>query len=371
MFLELYKDRKVLITGHTGFKGSWLACWLMQLGAQVTGYSLPAPTDPSNYDLCSLEKRITSIVGDVRDVDHLTAVVEEQKPEIIFHLAAQPLVRLSYEEPRETFETNIMGVVNLFEAVRRTSSTKALVNITSDKCYENREWAWGYRENDPMGGFDPYSSSKGCSELVTAAYTRSFFPVEKLAEHGVAVGSVRAGNVIGGGDWALDRLIPDCMRSLVAGEPIGIRNPGAVRPWQHVLEPLSGYLWLGSLLMSGYGQYTGGWNFGPEITDTEPVGSIVDRIVHRWGEGSWELTGEGQFRHEAAFLRLDCSKAWQKLGWAPIWSLKEALDQTIDWYRLYYDGGSNMYDRIVSEIDDYSHLAAKKDLPWAVNRKPS
>lgn len=370
MFLEAYKDRKVLITGHTGFKGSWLTCWLLNLGARVVGYSLPAPTKPSNFDACSLGDRMASITGDVRDADHLARVMEEHKPEFVFHMAAQPLVRLSYEEPRETYETNIMGVVNLFEAVRRTPSVRMVVNITSDKCYENREWVWGYRESDPMGGFDPYSSSKGCSELITAAYIRSFFPVEKFQDHGVAVASVRAGNVIGGGDWASDRLIPDCIRSLTAGEPINIRNPEAIRPWQHVLEPVGGYLWLASHLAAEPTNFTGGWNFGPEISDTKPVRAVVEHIVRQWGEGTWEHTGSEDAPHEATYLRLDCSKAWQRLGWAPVLSLKDALDWTVDWYRLYYNERCDMFDRIISEIDDYARLAAEKDQAWARDRKP-
>ncbi|MGD8352882.1 MAG: CDP-glucose 4,6-dehydratase [Pseudomonadota bacterium] len=370
MFDEVYRNRKVLVTGHTGFKGSWLTCWLLDLGAEVVGYSLPAPTMPSNYEACSLGDRMTSITGDVRDLDHLTTVVNEHRPEFIFHLAAQPLVRLSYQEPVETYETNIMGVVNLFEAVRRSSSIRVVVNITSDKCYENREWVWGYRENDPMGGFDPYSSSKGCSELITAAYTRSFFPADLYSDHGVAIASVRAGNVIGGGDWASERLIPDCIRALSANEKIRIRNPEAIRPWQHVLEPLSGYLWLASLLADEPARYGGAWNFGPETADTEPVRSVVDHIIRQWGEGAWEYTGAADAPHEANFLRLDCSKAWQRLGWAPVLSLAETLDRTVNWYRLFYDEKMDMFDRNIRDIGDYTKVASEKGQAWAVDRKP-
>jgi CDP-glucose 4,6-dehydratase len=335
---SFWKDKRVLLTGHTGFKGSWLSLWLQSMGAQVVGYALAPPTNPSLFEVAKVAKGMTSIIGDIRDLAHLSKVFVERQPEIVIHMAAQPLVRYSYVEPVETYSTNVMGTVNLLEAVRSTSSVKAVVNVTTDKCYENREWAWGYRENEAMGGYDPYSSSKGCAELVTAAYRNSYFHPDKYQNHGVAIASGRAGNVIGGGDWADDRLIPDIMRAITEGRPVHIRNPHATRPWQHVLEPLSGYLVLAQKLYeSGGASFAEGWNFGPNDEDAKPVQWIVENLTQNWGEGaSWVLDG-GDHPHEAHYLKLDCSKAKARLDWHPRWHLEEALGVIIEWQRAYKD----------------------------------
>src|SRR4030043_182379 len=283
MFNNCYKNKRVLVTGHTGFKGSWLLIWLKELGADLIGYALEPPTQPNNFEACQLEKKITHIHGDVRNLDYLLEVFKKYKPEFVFHLAAQSLVRRSYEEPKLTFDTNIGGTVNLLEAVRLVPSVKVLVNITSDKCYDNREWIWGYRENDPMGGHDPYSASKGCAELVFAAYLKSYFSKSSSEASGIGLASVRAGNVIGGGDWGKYRLIPDFVHALVKNQPVEIRNPWAIRPWQHVLEPLRGYLWLGVLLHESPGTYSGPWNFGPNDSDHLKVEEVVNSFIEFWG----------------------------------------------------------------------------------------
>ncbi len=324
-----WRGRRVFITGHTGFKGSWLALWLADLGAEITGYSLPAPTEPSLFEQADVANLIhRDIRGDVRDLPALQAAVMECQPEMVFHLAAQPLVRYSYAEPVETYATNVMGTVHLLEACRSAESIRGIVCITSDKCYENREWVWPYRENDPMGGHDPYSSSKGAAELVIAAYRRSFF--ERDGAPGIA--SVRAGNVIGGGDWAADRLVPDIIRALEAGQRPMIRSPGSVRPWQHVLEALGGYLMIAERLMVGDAAAATAWNFGPADDDTQPVGWIVDRMLAEWGAPGWDRP-EGAQPHEAKLLKLDCSKARNELGWRPAMGLGEALTKVIDWHR--------------------------------------
>ena len=333
---DFWKGKRVLITGHTGFKGSWLSLWLQSVGAQVIGYALAPPTNPSLFEVANVGIGMTSIIGDIRDLAHLKAVFSEYEPEVVIHMAAQPLVRYSYLEPVETYSTNVMGTVNLLEAVRATNSVKALVNVTSDKCYENREWIWGYRENEAMGGYDPYSNSKGCAELVTAAYRNSYFPPEKYHEHGVAIGSGRAGNVIGGGDWAEDRLIPDMMRAILSGQPVSIRNPHSIRPWQHVLEPLSGYLLLAQKLYEEGASFAEGWNFGPNDADAKPVAWILDHLTMAWGEGaSWKLDG-AEHPHEAHYLKLDCSKAKTRLNWQPRWSLANAIDQICIWHKAYF-----------------------------------
>ncbi len=280
-----WKGKRVLVTGHTGFKGSWLSLWLQSMDAQVVGYALAPPTNPSLFEVAEVAKGMTSIIGDIRDLEHLRRVFAEHKPEIVIHMAAQPLVRYSYIEPVETYSTNVMGTVNLLEAVRSTGSVKAVVNVTSDKCYENREWVWGYRENEAMGGYDPYSNSKGCAELVTSAYRNSYFHPEKYGTHGVAIASGRAGNVIGGGDWAGDRLIPDIVRAIMQGKPVNIRSPHAIRPWQHVLEPLSGYLVLAQKLYEEGAAYAEGWNFGPNDEDAKPVQWIVEKLTQGLGRG--------------------------------------------------------------------------------------
>jgi CDP-glucose 4,6-dehydratase len=349
-----WRGRRVLLTGHTGFKGSWLSLWLQSMGAKVTGYALDVPTNPSLFEVAEVGKGMTSIVGDIRDLGQMRKAFSESSPEIVIHMAAQALVRYSYIEPVETYSTNVMGTVNLLEAVRGTDSVKAVVNVTSDKCYDNREWVWGYRENEAMGGFDPYSSSKGCAELVMAAYRNSYFHSDKYQEHGVAMASGRAGNVIGGGDWADDRLIPDIVRAIAQGKPVNIRNPHAIRPWQHVLEPLSGYLVLAQKLFEEGTNYAEGWNFGPNDEDARPVEWIVDKLTQSWGEGaSWVLDG-GNHPHEAHYLKLDCSKAKTRLGWHPRWHLEDALGAIIEWQRAYRDG-NNMRELTLRQIDAYNN----------------
>ena len=330
MVTDFWKDRKVLVTGHTGFKGSWLCLWMQSLGAEVTGYALAPPTNPSLFNAAKVAEGMTSIIGDVRDMDKMNKVFAEHKPEIVIHMAAQSLVRHSYLNPVETYATNVMGTVNVLEAIRQTASTRSAVVVTSDKCYENREWVWGYRENEAMGGYDPYSNSKGCAELVTSAYRQSFF-----RDGSVAVASARAGNVIGGGDWAADRLVPDIVRAVADRNPVLIRNPHAVRPWQHVMEPLLGYLLLARKLYEDGTAYAEGWNFGPSEEDARPVQWIAEQFTGLWGEGaSWALDG-GEHPHEAHYLKLDCSKARMRLDWQPKWSLETSLRKIIAWEKAY------------------------------------
>lgn len=336
-----YRGKRVLVTGHTGFKGAWLTLWLEHMGAKVIGYSLDPPSDPYLFGVLGLDAGISHNLADIRDMGRLSAVFAEHAPEVVIHMAAQPLVRLSYAEPRLTYETNVMGTVNVLEAVRATPSVRVAVNVTSDKCYENREWVWGYRENDPMGGHDPYSSSKGCAELAAGAWLRSFFPPsEHGRSHHVALASVRAGNVIGGGDWGLDRLLPDCMRAFAKGEEVVIRNPGATRPWQHVLEPLSGYLTL-AMRLAGDPSLAGGWNFGPTDEDVATVADVVGRVAELWDGGKWRVDDSPQV-HEARLLKLDCSKARFDLGWNARWGLAAALEETTAWYRRFYSGDTDM-----------------------------
>jgi CDP-glucose 4,6-dehydratase len=333
---EFWHGKKVFLTGHTGFKGSWLSLWLHQLGARVSGYALDPPTRPSLFELARVGELLAGdIRADVRDPEKLKAAMAAAEPEIVFHLAAQPLVRYSYQQPVETYTTNVLGTVHLLEAVRHTPGIRAVVNVTTDKCYENREWVWGYRENEPMGGYDPYSSSKGCAELVTAAYRSSYFS----SQHGTSVATARAGNVIGGGDWAADRLIPDCLRALLADEQIVIRNPRAIRPWQHVLEPLSGYLLLAEKLHVGGPPYAGAWNFGPLDDDARPVEWIVRRLCAMWGASDGYQIDAEQNPHEAHYLKLDISKARMQLGWQPSWNLEQALAKIVEWTRVLKDGG--------------------------------
>ncbi len=344
-----WAGKKVLVTGHTGFKGSWLSLWLARLGARVTGYALPPPTDPSLFELARVAEMVEHVEGDVRDIDHLSQVMARLRPDIVFHLAAQPLVRLSYAIPVETMAVNVMGTVNLLEAVRVAGGVRVVVCITSDKCYENREWPWGYRENEAMGGFDPYSASKGCAELVISAYRNSYFPVGKIGEYGTAVASVRAGNVIGGGDWAKDRLIPDIMRAISSGGRPLIRSPHAIRPWQHVLDPLSGYMVLAARLWADGPRHAEGWNFGPHDEDARPVDWITDRLCALWGEGAgWDLDA-GAHPHEANWLKLDISKARQALGWSPTWRLDDALAEIVAFNRALLRG-SDMRDVALSHI---------------------
>lgn len=353
MFNNFYPGRKVLITGHTGFKGSWLALWLASLGAEVTGYALAPPSDPNLFNILHLDDAITHVTGDIRDEEKMADVFRISRPDIVFHLAAQSLVKRSYLEPKLTYETNVIGTVNLLEAVKKSGRRMAVINVTSDKCYENREWVWGYREYEPLGGYDPYSSSKACSELVTAAYRTSFFHPDTYAAHGVGIASARAGNVIGGGDWAQDRLVPDCIRALLAGEKVTVRNPAAVRPWQHVLEPLSGYLLLAQKLFQNGSRYAEAWNFGPHDRDAKPTEWLVERLCRLWGKaGSYEITDVEQ-AHEAHCLKLDSSKAEKELGWQPRWSLEETIDSIVAWTRA-YEQGQAMRDLCLKQIDAFT-----------------
>ena len=349
---EFWKGKRVFITGHTGFKGAWLSIWLHEMGAELTGYALP-PESPGVFEDCGVASRMRSIAGDIRDLEALRTAVSSARPEIVLHLAAQALVRRSYQEPVETTATNVMGSVHVLEAIRKTGSVRAVVSVTTDKCYENREWVWGYRESDPMGGRDPYSSSKGAAELVTAAYRDSYFPGERYAEHGTAIATARAGNVIGGGDWAPDRLIPDIVRAILARRPVPIRNPHAIRPWQHVLEPLSGYLLLAQRLYSEGAEFASAWNFGPSLEDARPVSWIVERMLSRWdGNAGWTAQ-EGEHPHEARYLKLDCAKAIAELGWRPRWNLETAIDALVEWYRA-YETKQDLNQLTIRQIADYS-----------------
>jgi len=362
MFNNIYNNTKVLITGHTGFKGSWLALWLSLAGARITGYSLPLLTAYSHFDLIDLN--IVSVMGDIRDIEKVKQVFKEQRPEIVFHLAAQPIVRLSYQDPIGTFSTNILGTVNVLEAARESgSSVRAIVNVTSDKCYENKEWAWGYRENDPLGGYDPYSASKGCAEIITDSWRNSFFnPKVFRSAHQTLLASARAGNVIGGGDWAPDRLIPDMMRAVSQNEKVKIRNPYATRPWQHVLEPLSGYLLIGQKLLEGRKEFAEAWNFGPSEDGNVTVGGIADQVKKSWPKIGYEIQKSPDQPHEAAMLRLDCSKARTKLQWTPVWDGKTAVAKTAQWYRSFYESG---YVQSLKDLHGYISDAKGKQIPWA------
>jgi len=358
---NFWRGKRVFVTGYTGFKGSWLCLWLHRLGASVTGYALAPPTDPSLFVLAGVESLLAhSVIADIRHGERLRQELNSAAPEIVIHMAAQPLVRDSYNIPVETYATNVMGTVHLLEAVRQCPSVRAVVNVTTDKCYENREWVWGYRENEAMGGYDPYSSSKGCAELVTAAYRQSFFNAQDYSSHGVALATARAGNVIGGGDWAADRLIPDVVRSLLANEPVRIRNPHAIRPWQHVLEPLSGYLRLAQCLYEQGADYGEGWNFGPTDDDAKPVEWIVQRMCELHGKDARYEIDSGDHPHEAHYLKLDCSKARMRLGWQPHWDLEKALDSIIAWTRAYQEK-QGMREVCLKQIDAYMHTICTGD----------
>lgn len=325
-----WQGKRVFMTGHTGFKGSWLSLWLQHMGAEVQGFALAPPTTPALFNEARVANGMRSTLGDVRDLDSVRACMRDFKPEMVIHMAAQPLVRLSYEDPVLTYATNVMGTVHVLEAARHTPSVRAIVNVTTDKCYENQEWVWGYRENEPIGGHDPYSNSKGCSELVTSAYRNSFFQSGQAA-----LASARAGNVIGGGDWAADRLVPDILRAFEQGQPVRIRNPHATRPWQHVLEPLSGYLGLLQRLYTDGAAYAEAWNFGPQEDDAKPVQWIVEHMARLWSpEASWEIDA-GEHPHEAHYLKLDIAKAGAQLHWHPRWSLPTALAHIVQWHRAW------------------------------------
>jgi CDP-glucose 4,6-dehydratase len=346
-----WKGRRVLITGHTGFKGSWLSLMLARAGAQVTGFALAPATKPSLFEAADVAADINHRIGDVRDLAAVQAVFDDARPEVVFHLAAQPLVRLSYEQPVETYATNVMGTVHVLEAVRQTGGVKAAVCVTSDKCYENREWGWAYRENDALGGHDPYSNSKAGAELVAAAYRSSFFNTAEEGDAWTGIATARAGNVIGGGDWAQDRLIPDILRALAAGVPARIRAPKAVRPWQHVLEALSGYVLVAERLYAGDRSAAQAWNFGPSDADARPVEQIVEHMVQAWGGTRWALAG-GEHPHEAGLLRVDSSKARAELGWQPVMDLPQALDSIIAWHKA-VSRGENARDVTLGQIESY------------------
>jgi len=362
LFGGIYSGRRVLVTGHTGFKGSWLSLWLTRLGAKVIGYALDPPTQPNHFELLKLP--IISIIGDIRDRDNLFKTFAAHSPEIVFHLAAQPLVRRSYANPAETFETNVMGTINVLEACRNKPSVKAIVNITSDKCYDNREWYWGYREIDPVGGYDPYSASKACAELVTTCYKRSFFnPDNYLKKHNILLASARAGNVIGGGDWAEDRLIPDIVKAESRSEITKIRNPQAIRPWQHVLEPISAYLLLGQKLFEGATQFSDPWNFGPEEKSNITVLTLIEKMKTMWDKIAYKVNSDPSSPHEAFFLKLDCSKARVLLSWNPVWDINKTIYITTRWYKEFYENG-----KIMSELDLTEYLidAKKQKVVWMV-----
>lgn len=355
---NFWHGKRVLLTGHTGFKGSWLSIWLQSMGVKLVGYALTPPTNPSLFEAAQVGNDMTSVIGDIRDLTNLRNVFAEYQPEIVIHMAAQPLVRQSYIEPVETYNTNVMGTVNLLDSIRTTASVKAVVIVTSDKCYENREWVWGYRESEAMGGYDPYSSSKACAELITTAYRNSYFHSDQYLKHGVAIGSARAGNVIGGGDWAEDRLVPDMIRAIRQGRPVSIRNPNSIRPWQHVLEPLSGYLLLAQKLYEEGPSFAGAWNFGPNDDDAKPVKWVLDHFTQAWGNGaSWELDSD-HHPHEAYSLKLDCSKAKSMLKWEPVWSLTEAIARICSWHKSHLSDG-NAYEMCLEQINEYESARYK------------
>jgi CDP-glucose 4,6-dehydratase len=345
---SFWKGKKVFITGHTGFKGSWLSLWLQDMGAVVKGYALAPNTNPNLFTQANVAQNMDSEIGDITDLNHITDSMMAFNPEVLIHMAAQPLVRLSYQEPVLTYATNVMGTVNVLEAARKCTNLKAIVSVTTDKCYENKEWPWGYRENEPMGGHDPYSSSKGCAELVTAAYRKSFFNDENSA----FLASARAGNVIGGGDWSADRLIPDILKAFEKNGPVIVRNPMSTRPWQHVLEPLSGYLVLAQHLFEEGSSFAEGWNFGPKDEDCKSVSWILDKMVENWGNGAkWELDKNNN-PHEAEYLKLDCSKAALKLNWYPKWNLEYTLESIIKWHQNYI-AQENVQEQCLLEIALY------------------
>lgn len=360
LFNGIYKNKRIFLTGHTGFKGSWMVLWLKQLGAEVYGYSLKPVYSPAHYDL--LDLGIDESIGDIRDYNMLQKAMQSFMPHMVIHMAAQPLVRLSYSEPLNTFETNVMGTANILNACRQVDSVRAIVNITTDKCYENREWVWGYREKDPMGGHDPYSASKGCAELVTSAYRNSFFNIDKYGiDHKVLISSVRAGNVIGGGDWADDRLIPDIMKAAEKGETVIIRSPESTRPWQHVLEPLSGYLMLGQKLLEGNKEYGEPWNFGPTDEESITVQRVVESIKKTWPRVEYSLQPDSKTLHEANLLKLDCSKAHFKLKWKGIWNSEKTFEATTEWYKQFYKN-----NKVISEtqLKGYVDDAYKANAVW-------
>jgi CDP-glucose 4,6-dehydratase len=362
LFGGAYAGKTALVTGHTGFKGSWLAFWLEELGCRVVGYSLPAPSEPNHFRVLSLRGQF--VEGDVRDRPRLAALVRECRPDVVFHLAAQSLVRRSYRDPAETFETNVLGTLAVYEACRAAPApVRAIVCVTSDKVYENREWVWGYREADPVGGYDPYSCSKGCAELLTSCYRNSYFNLSEYGRsHQTLVATARAGNVIGGGDWAEDRLVPDLARATAAGRPLVLRNPTSVRPWQHVLEPLSGYLQLGQKLLEGDSRFAEAWNFGPAEDGAVATETLVRQFQAAWPRVRYEVRREDGAPHEAALLKLDCSKARTRMQWAPVWSWAQTVEVTANWYRQYYESGTALTGR---DLAAYVADARRRELPWS------
>lgn len=349
IFKNFYKNKRVLVTGHTGFKGSWLTTWLLDLGAVVCGYSLEPSTNPSMFNILNLKDKINHNIGDIRNFEYLKKVISDFEPDIVFHLAAQPLVRLSYENPKLTYETNVIGTLNLFEALKEVKNIKTIINITTDKCYENKEWIWGYRENEAMGGYDPYSSSKGCVELLSSSYRRSFF--ENM---GINLSTARAGNVIGGGDWAKDRLLPDIIKAISSNKKVIIRNPNAIRPWQHVLEPLRGYLLLAKETYANNNN-VGAWNFGPNDNDVLTVKDVLKITINNYGKGDYAIENSVNNLHEANLLKLDISKAKYFLGWNPKYNANEAIRETVLWYKNYYENKINMYEFTKKQINNFEN----------------
>ncbi|SRR6266568_2257364 len=363
-FGDFYKGKTVLVTGDTGFKGSWLAVWLTHLGAKVVGYSLDPPTDPSNFKACRLDERITHVHGDIRDYDRLYSVFQEHRPEVVFHLAAQPLVRLSFDKTRYTFDANVMGTVNALEAARLTDSMQSVVAISSDKCYQNIGSELGYRETDPLGGYDPYSASKACAELAIAVYRDARFQKAANPQSDISIASTRAGNVIGGGDWACDRIVPDTIRAIASNSDIVVRSPDAIRPWQHVLEPLSAYLWLGALLTKDR-EYCSSWNIGPDEKVVPTVEDVVRGILRRWPGATGLVVERDQSFRESKLLRLDCSKANQELRWRAAWGMERTLDAIVAWYKHFYGRDfEDMYAFTTQQIEEYRSSALEKGIAW-------
>ncbi|MCT7492517.1 CDP-glucose 4,6-dehydratase [Aliarcobacter cryaerophilus] len=362
LFSGIYRNKTVLVTGHTGFKGSWLVYWLNQMGAKVVGYSLEAPTIPNHIELLNLD--IISIIGDIRDLNKLNQVFSEYKPDIVFHLAAQPLVRLSYENPIETYETNVIGTLKVFEA-SRINNVKAIVNITSDKAYENKEWIWGYREIDSLGGYDPYSSSKGCADILASSYRNSYFNLNEYKKtHNTLLATCRAGNVIGGGDWAKDRLITDIMLSVSQGKKVSIRNPKATRPWEHVLEPLSGYLHIGQKLLEEKVEFAEAWNFGPSDEGSITVEEVVKNVKKHWDKIDYEINRDPNQLHEANLLKLDCSKAHILLKWKDVWDSNTTFEKTVKWYKAYYEEDKRILT--AQDLESYITDSKAKNIEWAI-----
>jgi CDP-glucose 4,6-dehydratase len=367
-FDRTFDGKTIFVTGHTGFIGTWLITWLHNLGAKVVGFSLDIPTKPSMFEILDLAKDITHIMGDVKNSTHLEKCMSEFKPDMVFHLAAQPLVRLSYEKPVETFQTNVMGTANVLESIRKIPSVKVCIVMTSDKCYENREVQYAYKENDPLGGHDPYSASKGATELVVLSYRKSFFTKINKKGYQVGISTIRAGNVIGGGDWAEDRIVPDCIRSLMSKKDIQIRNPNSIRPWQFVLEPISGMLFLAMKMWKNPSHFSGPWNFGPPLSSPKnTVKELVLQIIDEWGEGKWiDVSQQSTIPpHEANLLMLDSTKAETLLGWSPVYNLKEAITKTMSWYNSYVDKPSQIKDFTKNQIQNYAKKAKQMNIMWA------